>query len=111
MVVINRVILLLSKQVLIMLMYVMGQKCKVLVDCGATTHIINDRSKFVKFDETFDPQNHLKELADGSRTSGVVSGRGNVSVLVRDVNGSPHKMILENALYVPSYKQQTKEHQ
>ena len=76
-----------------------------LVDCGATTHIINGRSKFVKFGKTFDPKNHFIELADGSRTNGVVSGRGNVSVLVNDVNGSPHKIIVEHALYVPSYKQ------
>ena len=47
-----------------------------LVDCGATTHIVTNKSKFVKFDENFEPVSHTIELADGSRTSGVASGRG-----------------------------------
>ena len=36
----------------------------VLVDCGATTHIINDESKFSKFDDKFAPEKHYIELAD-----------------------------------------------
>ena len=81
-------------------------KCNnLLVDCGATSHIIKDSSKFMKFDSDFNPFNHFIELADGSRTGGVAHGRGAASVLLFDINGSPHKVRLENALYVPSYKQ------
>ena len=81
-------------------------KCNnLLVDCGATSHIIKDSSKFIKFDSDFNPSDHFIELADGSRTSGVAHGRGAASVLLFDINGSPHKIRLENALYVPSYKQ------
>ena len=80
-------------------------KCNnLLVDCGATSHIIKDSSKFIKFDSDFNPSNHFIELADGSRTSGVAHGRGATSVLLFDINDSPHKVRLENALYVPSYK-------
>ena len=38
-----------------------------LVDTGATAQILNDMSKFRKFDEDFKPVNHYIELADGSR--------------------------------------------
>ena len=76
-----------------------------LVDCGATSHIIKDGSKFIKFDSDFNPSSHFIELADGTRTNGVAHGRGTASVLLYDVNGSPHKIMLEDALYVPSYKQ------
>ena len=81
------------------------RKHSLLVDCGATTHIISDQSKFVNFDDSFNPDNHLIELADGSRTNGIASGRGNASVVLYDVNGTSHDIILENALYVPSYDQ------
>ena len=42
-----------------------------LVDCGATAHIINGRSKFVNFDDEFDSDNHFIEFADGSRTNDI----------------------------------------
>lgn len=76
-----------------------------LVDCGATTHIVSDKSKFTCFDENFEPSTHFIELADGSRASGIVSGRGDASVRVYDINGISQEVILKNALYVPSYKQ------
>ena len=47
-----------------------------LVDTGATAHILNDKSKFLKFDDEFKPDNHYIELADGSRACGVVSAKG-----------------------------------
>ena len=31
---------------------------KYLVDCGATSHILNDKSKFTKFDDNFDAMSH-----------------------------------------------------
>ena len=67
-----------------------------LVDCGATAHIINDRSTFV---------NHFIELADGSRTNGILQGRSKAQVLIHGSKGSKRNVMLENALYVPSYKQ------
>ena len=51
--------------------------CSLLVDCGATTHIINDESKFVKFDEHFDPSCHVIELADGRKLKDLARKRGN----------------------------------
>jgi len=56
-----------------------------LVDTGATAHILNDKSKFLKFDDEFKPENHYIELADGSRVSGVVSAKGRAQVMLHDV--------------------------
>ena len=47
-----------------------------LVDCGATTHIINDESKFLFFEKNFNPNDHYIELADGSRTNNVAMKKG-----------------------------------
>ena len=47
-----------------------------LVDTGATSHIINDKSKFVNFDKDFNANAHVIELADGSKAN-VVLGKGN----------------------------------
>ena len=75
-----------------------------LSDTGATSHIINDKSKFVDFDSKFDPSTHFIELADGSRAN-VVLGKGNAKVKLFDVNGILQDVVLNNALYIPSYNQ------
>lgn len=41
-----------------------------LVDSGASAHIMTDERTFVKFDETFQPKNHVMQLADGTQTKG-----------------------------------------
>ena len=46
-----------------------------LADTGATSHIINDKSKSISFDADFDPNAHIIELADGSKAK-VVTGEG-----------------------------------
>ena len=38
-----------------------------LVDYVATTHILNDDSKYINFDKDFDSSRHIVELADGIR--------------------------------------------
>ena len=78
-----------------------------LVDCGATTHIVHDITKFIRFDKHFHPNNHYIELADGSRANKVALKRGDACVQLCDVNGNVHQAILTNTLYVPSYKQNT----
>ena len=74
-----------------------------LVDSGATTHIVTDKSKFIEFDGNFKPVDHVIELADGSRTRCVAQGRGDASVKLYDVNGNLHDVVMKNVLYVPSY--------
>lgn len=75
-----------------------------LLDTGATSHIINDKSKFLDFEKKFDPSTHCILLADGSRAN-VVLERGNAQVKLYDVNGNVQDVVLNNALYIPSYNQ------
>lgn len=79
------------------------KKDTLLVDSGATTHIVTDRSKFIEFDGNFKPVDHVIELADGTRTKCVAQGRGDASVKLHDVNGNFHDVLMKNVLYVPSY--------
>ena len=76
-----------------------------LVDCGATTHIVNDENKFFRFDENFDPAHHFIELADGSRTNNLALKKGDACVHLQDEDGNVHECVLHNALYIPSFVQ------
>ena len=76
-----------------------------LVDCGGTTHIVTDSSKFVRFEPNFELTGHCIELADGSRSTGMVKGRGTAKVCVQSLDGKPRDVDLETTLYTPSYKQ------
>ena len=76
-----------------------------LVDCGATTHIINDESKFSNFDDKFAPEKHYIELADGTRSNNVALKRGDVEITIMDTTGKRVNATLKNALYIPTYPQ------
>ena len=76
-----------------------------LVDCGATTHIVNNDCNFVYIDETFKPSDHYIELADGSRQNNIAKKRGTVEVTFCDKEGKLVISQLENTLFIPSYPQ------
>lgn len=76
-----------------------------MVDTGATSHIITDMAKFKDFDSTFRPEEHSVELADGTRCSGVAQRRGNAEVSLIDSKGQRHRATLRDALFIPSYPQ------
>ena len=76
-----------------------------LVDCGATTHIVHDPDCFINKDKTFDGSTHIIELADCSRQQGLATLRGDAEVFVKDSEGVIRKIILKRALCIPSYKQ------
>ena len=80
-------------------------KGSLLVDCGATTHIATDKSKFVNFDENFNLEIHFIELADGTRCNNIALKRGDAKVVLHDKIGNQHNVTLQNALYVPSFSQ------
>ena len=84
---------------------VIGENAGLLVDCGATTHIVNDESKFIRFDENFDPAHHFLELADGSRSNNLATRKGDACVKLRDEKGNVHECVLQDALLVPSFSQ------
>ena len=74
-----------------------------LVDCGATTHIVNVDQDFIYVDESFKPEEHYVELADGTRSNNVAKKRGTVIISLHNEHGNLVKVTLENALYIPSY--------
>ena len=76
-----------------------------LVDSGASCHILNDKKNFTDFTEFDNNQchEHIIALADGTRTKGMVKGKGTAHVVVHDSEGN-HKLIkLQDALYMPTY--------
>jgi hypothetical protein len=82
-----------------------SQMNSLLVDCGATTHVMTDVSKFTCFDEYFDPEKHFTELADGTKANNIALKRGNVKMTLNTSTGKAVTAELENTLYVPSYPQ------
>ena len=82
-----------------------GKPNSLLVDCGATSNIITDKSKFTRFDSTFDPSKHYTEIANGAKANNVDLSWGDVEVVIQDKGGNPKKVTLTNALYIPSYPQ------
>ena len=87
--------------------YSEGKVCgkSLLVDTGATAHIISEKENFVSFEETFNPGKHMIELADGSKTNGVVQGKGDACIMLHDSDGKLCKVTVKDALFVPTYKQ------
>lgn len=77
----------------------------VMVDCGATSHIINEINQFTRFDETFNPEKHYMELADGSKSNNVALKRAGVEVLLQDIKGRYVAVTLKNALFIRTYSQ------
>ncbi|KAJ8414258.1 hypothetical protein AAFF_G00051280 [Aldrovandia affinis] len=64
-----------------------------MVDTGATSHIITDRARFKSFDDRFQAETHCVELADGTRCKGVAERRGDAEVCLVDSRGgasAPH---------------------
>ncbi|KAJ8021025.1 hypothetical protein HOLleu_40779 [Holothuria leucospilota] len=60
-----------------------GRPGTLLVDCGATSHIVTDITKFVSFDESFCPEEHYMELADGTREKNTAKKRGTARLFCR----------------------------
>ena len=75
-----------------------------LIDTGATTHIVNDKNLFTSFDPTFDPKKHFLELANGEKGN-VAEGRGDVKIKTFAKGGKLVDITLHDALYCPTYPQ------
>ena len=50
---------------------IVSDKNNLLVDCGATEHVITDKSKSINFEQNFEPGNHFVELADRSQVNNI----------------------------------------
>lgn len=75
----------------------------IMVDAGATSHIVSDIRKFRSFDSSFQPETHSVELADGTKCSGMAQQRGTAVIYLLDDAGKQHTAQLRDALYMPSY--------
>ena len=82
-----------------------NSEINLLVDSGASAHIITDKSSFIRFDTTFNPNEHTIELANSTQMSGIVQGKGDAVIKLVSTNGKICDITLENALFIPSYKQ------
>lgn len=74
-----------------------------LVDSGATSHILTSDEHFVSYDKSFDPDNHVIELANGEKSTNSALKRGKAEVFLKTVDGKKVKATLDDALYMPSY--------
>ncbi|XP_060795255.1 uncharacterized protein LOC132897961 [Neoarius graeffei] len=82
-----------------------GNKKGLMVDCGATSHMINDATKFKTVDKSIRPEDHKLELADGTKVSGVAKIRGDAEIYLLDSEGRRVRTRLKQALYIPSFPQ------
>ena len=81
------------------------ERKRIMVDAGATSHIIKDIERFKNFDDSFQPDNHFIELADGTKTNGVALRRGDAEICLMKANGNTESVTLKGALFIPSYPQ------
>ena len=58
------------------------QSDSLLVDCGATAHIVTDKSRFTSFDESFRPGKHYIELVNGTKSNSIALARGDVAMRI-----------------------------
>ena len=78
---------------------------RIMVDTRATSHIIRDIERLKKFDDSFQPDNHFIELADGTKTNGVALKRGDTEIYLVNANGNMESVTLKGALFILSYPQ------
>lgn len=74
-----------------------------MVDTGASSHIVTDVTKFKSFDDTFKPETHFMELADSTLCSGVAQRKENAELFLIDSTGQRYRATLRDALFIPSY--------
>ena len=75
----------------------------ILIDTGASAHILKDKSHFKSFDTNFVPSENYLEMADGSRRNDLIKGKGDAIIPLYDKSGTLRNFVLKNALFVPSF--------
>ena len=77
-----------------------------LVDCGCTSHVSNDITKFISFDSSFNPSKHSIELADGKIAHNLAERRGTVKILIKNDENELCTVFLEKTLFIPAFPQE-----
>jgi len=83
-------------------MFLQAETDRFLVDCRATTHIVNRDANFVEIDNSFRPDQHY---IDGSKSNNLAKKKGTVPISFQSSDGKIVIIKLENVLYVPSFPQ------
>ena len=68
---------------------------ELVLDSGATSHMIKDESLFIDIDKEY-------YITNANSSKSLISGKGTVEIRVLDFNGSDQKIRLSNALLVPN---------
>ena len=71
-----------------------------LVDCGATTHIINNESNLLGFDGSFDLTKHFIKLANGEKSNNVAKKWVTSVIYLHSADNGLVKIFLKNTLLV-----------
>ena len=74
------------------------KSCRSVIDSGATIHCIKDKSLFTHLDTT---TNIRVRVANNQVI--VTEGVGTCSVIVKDVEGKSHTLVLHNCVYSPKF--------
>ena len=72
---------------------------ELILDSGATSHMIKDESFFIDIDKEYSGT-----ITNANSSKSLISGKGTVEIRVLDSNGSERKIRLSNALQVPNNK-------
>ena len=76
-----------------------------LVDSGCTSHVIKNGANFNNFNKDFSPNSHSITMADGRKSRDSVKAIGSATETVIDFKGEEHDLVLNNALYIPDFKE------
>ena len=74
-----------------------------MVDTGAPSHIIKDIERFKNFDDSFQPDKHFIELADGTKMNGVALKRCDAEIYLVNANGNMESVTFKGAIFIPCY--------
>jgi len=73
-----------------------------MVDCGATSRLVNNENNFISFNKTFKPENHYIEMAVGHKTNQLVVAKGTAQFTITDDDNIEQLIHLKNALLAPT---------
>ena len=84
--------------------YNIETRSSILIDTGASAHILTEHHLFTSFDPDFNIDNCYLELANGSKSSNVILGRGDALVPLYNISDKVCNIKLTSCLYVPSFR-------
>ena len=76
---------------------------RLMVDAGATSHIIRGAKKSKNYDQSLQPENLDMEQPEGTKNSGIAWKRADAEVCLLDADKNPVVVTLKKALLIPFY--------